>query len=111
VIDSTSRTAKHTRCSGRPKRQRPPTRTDRGVQGDAEKRLAQYPPGVRLNVHLTHDGEDAFRHACKMGLEGIVSKHGCIAGGYRRAPLPADTRTGQHHSPRADKSLPRPRTR
>jgi ATP-dependent DNA ligase len=31
-------------------------------------------PGVRLNEHLAHDGESVFRHACKMGLEGIVSK-------------------------------------
>ena len=31
-------------------------------------------PGLRLNEHLAHDGELVFRHACKMGLEGIVSK-------------------------------------
>src|SRR5262249_25070919 len=32
-------------------------------------------PGVRLNEHLDHeDGDVVFRHACKMGLEGIVSK-------------------------------------
>ena len=31
--------------------------------------------GVRLNEHLEHDsGPMAFAHACKMGLEGIVSK-------------------------------------
>jgi ATP-dependent DNA ligase len=31
--------------------------------------------GVRLNEHLEHeDGEVVFCHACKMGLEGIVSK-------------------------------------
>jgi bifunctional non-homologous end joining protein LigD len=31
--------------------------------------------GGRLNEHLEHnDGEAVFRHACKMGLEGIVSK-------------------------------------
>jgi ATP-dependent DNA ligase len=31
--------------------------------------------GLRLNGHLEHeDGELVFRHACKMGLEGIVSK-------------------------------------
>jgi bifunctional non-homologous end joining protein LigD len=29
---------------------------------------------LRLNEHLAHDGELVFRHACKMGLEGIVSK-------------------------------------
>jgi bifunctional non-homologous end joining protein LigD len=31
-------------------------------------------PGLRLNEHLAHDGESVFRHACKLGCEGIVSK-------------------------------------
>jgi bifunctional non-homologous end joining protein LigD len=32
-------------------------------------------PGLRLNEHLEHeDGEVVFRHACKLRLEGIVSK-------------------------------------
>jgi bifunctional non-homologous end joining protein LigD len=32
-------------------------------------------PGVRLNEHLDHpDGIAVFEHACRMGLEGIVSK-------------------------------------
>ena len=32
-------------------------------------------PGVRLNEHLEHpEGLTVFQHACKMGLEGIVSK-------------------------------------
>jgi bifunctional non-homologous end joining protein LigD len=32
-------------------------------------------PGLRFNEHLEHeDGEMVFRHACKLGLEGIVSK-------------------------------------
>src|SRR5262245_33866917 len=31
--------------------------------------------GVRLNEHLAHeDGNVVFRHACKLGLEGVVSK-------------------------------------
>ena len=31
--------------------------------------------GIRFNEHLEcDDGEIVFRHACKMGLEGIVSK-------------------------------------
>jgi bifunctional non-homologous end joining protein LigD len=31
--------------------------------------------GLRLNEHLEDDdGDVVFRHACKMGLEGIVSK-------------------------------------
>jgi ATP-dependent DNA ligase len=37
--------------------------------------LRRASPGLRLNEHLEHeDGETVFRHACKMGLEGIVSK-------------------------------------
>jgi bifunctional non-homologous end joining protein LigD len=30
--------------------------------------------GLRLNEHFLHSGDVVFRHACKMGLEGIVSK-------------------------------------
>ena len=31
--------------------------------------------GVRLNEHVEHpEGEVVFRHACRMGLEGLVSK-------------------------------------
>ena len=37
--------------------------------------LAKAGSGLRLNEHLEHDdGEVVFRHACKLGLEGIVSK-------------------------------------
>ena len=37
--------------------------------------LRQSRQGVRLNEHLEHDcGQTVFQHACKMGLEGIVSK-------------------------------------
>jgi bifunctional non-homologous end joining protein LigD len=37
--------------------------------------LAKAGSGLRLNEHLEHDdGEVVFRHACKFGLEGIVSK-------------------------------------
>ena len=31
-------------------------------------------PGLRWNEHIEGDGETIFRHACKLGLEGIVSK-------------------------------------
>jgi bifunctional non-homologous end joining protein LigD len=31
-------------------------------------------PGVQFNTHLAQPGDLVFRHACKMGLEGIVSK-------------------------------------
>jgi bifunctional non-homologous end joining protein LigD len=30
--------------------------------------------GLRLNEHIEADGLDVFNHACKLGLEGIVSK-------------------------------------
>ena len=30
--------------------------------------------GLHLNEHFIHSGDVVFRHACKMGLEGIVSK-------------------------------------
>jgi bifunctional non-homologous end joining protein LigD len=30
--------------------------------------------GIRFNEHMDGDGETVFRHACKFGLEGIVSK-------------------------------------
>jgi bifunctional non-homologous end joining protein LigD len=31
-------------------------------------------PGLRWNEHIEGDGGTIFRHACKLGLEGIVSK-------------------------------------
>jgi bifunctional non-homologous end joining protein LigD len=31
-------------------------------------------PGLRINEHLPYPGDVVFQHACKMGLEGIVSK-------------------------------------
>jgi bifunctional non-homologous end joining protein LigD len=31
-------------------------------------------PGLQFNQHLTHPGDIEFGQACKMGLEGIVSK-------------------------------------
>jgi bifunctional non-homologous end joining protein LigD len=36
--------------------------------------LAKTGPGIRFNEHMEGDGETVFRHACKLGLEGIVSK-------------------------------------
>ena len=37
--------------------------------------LARAAPGLRFNEHLTEqDGPLVFAHACKLGLEGIVSK-------------------------------------
>src|ERR1700704_6877331 len=43
--------------------------------------------GVRLNEHLEHpDGDVVFQHACKMGLEGIVSKR--LGSRYRSGRSP-----------------------
>jgi ATP-dependent DNA ligase len=36
--------------------------------------LAKAGPGIRLNEHMEGDGATVFRHACKLGFEGIVSK-------------------------------------
>ena len=36
--------------------------------------LARAAPGLRLNEHIEEDGPTVFAHACKLGLEGIVSK-------------------------------------
>jgi bifunctional non-homologous end joining protein LigD len=44
-------------------------------------------PGVRLNEHIEHpEGDVVFRHACKMGLEGIVSKR--LGSHYRSGRTP-----------------------
>ena len=40
-----------------------------------ERILARAAPGIRFNEHLDEeDGPLVFEHACKLGLEGIVSK-------------------------------------
>jgi bifunctional non-homologous end joining protein LigD len=31
-------------------------------------------PGIRFNEHMEGDGSTVFAHACKLGLEGVVSK-------------------------------------
>jgi len=43
--------------------------------------LAKAGPGIRFNEHIEGDGPTVFAHACKMGLEGIVSKR---AGSFYR---------------------------
>src|SRR5215831_14186806 len=44
-------------------------------------------PGVQLNEHMElEDGAVVFRHACKMGLEGIVSKR--LGSPYRSGRSP-----------------------
>jgi bifunctional non-homologous end joining protein LigD len=36
--------------------------------------LAKAGSGIRFNEHIKGDGSIVFCHACKLGLEGIVSK-------------------------------------
>jgi bifunctional non-homologous end joining protein LigD len=51
------------------------------------KAVAKARPGIRFNEHIECDGPTVFAHACKMGLEGIVSKRG-------RPTVPAARPTG-----------------
>jgi ATP-dependent DNA ligase len=39
------------------------------------KLLAKAPAGIRYSEHLEGDGAAIFAHACRLGAEGIVSKH------------------------------------
>jgi bifunctional non-homologous end joining protein LigD len=39
------------------------------------KVLAKAPAGIRYSEHIEGDGAAIFAHACKLGAEGIVSKH------------------------------------
>jgi hypothetical protein len=45
-----------------------------GRKGTLEIVFAKAGPGIRFNEHMDGDGETVFRHACTLGLEGIVSK-------------------------------------
>jgi len=36
--------------------------------------VARASPGIRFNEHIEGDGPTVFAHACKLGLEGVVSK-------------------------------------
>jgi bifunctional non-homologous end joining protein LigD len=43
------------------------------------EKLLSRSSGIRFSEHLAGDGEIIFAHACKMGLEGIVSKRRDVA--------------------------------
>jgi bifunctional non-homologous end joining protein LigD len=51
-----------------------------GRKAMLEMILAKSGPGIRLNEHMEGD-ESVFRHACELGLEGIVPKR-------KDSPLP-----------------------
>ena len=38
------------------------------------KLLSRTAPRIQFNEHIEEDGATVFEHACKLGLEGIVSK-------------------------------------
>jgi bifunctional non-homologous end joining protein LigD len=49
-----------------------------------EKLLSRSRVGIVFNEHTDQDGAAVFQHACKMGLEGIVSKR--LSAPYRSGP-------------------------
>jgi bifunctional non-homologous end joining protein LigD len=56
--------------------------------GDRKKKLAKLlarkAAGILLNEHTDQDGATVFRHACKLGFEGIVSKR--LSAPYHSGP-------------------------
>ena len=48
------------------------------------KMLARGGVAITYNEHLNHDGPKVFEHACRLGLEGIVSKR--LDAPYRSGP-------------------------
>jgi hypothetical protein len=45
-----------------------------GRKATLEMIVAKAGPGIRFNQHIEGDGETVFRHACKLGLEGIEAQ-------------------------------------
>jgi bifunctional non-homologous end joining protein LigD len=62
------------------------------------KLIAHAGPGIQLNEHIEGDGPIVFHHACKLGLEGIVSKRKDSS--YRLKLSPSTSTMGcvVHHS-------------
>jgi bifunctional non-homologous end joining protein LigD len=54
--------------------------------------LAKAGPGLRFNQHIEAHGPTVFVHACKMGLEGMVSKRKNST--YRSGSFPPGSRSG-----------------
>jgi len=61
------------------------------------KLLAPVAGGIELNEHLEADGATIFRHACKLGCEGIVSKQ--RASSYRSGRVRTWIKTKNPDSP------------
>jgi hypothetical protein len=53
--------------------------------GDDHRRIVGQAAGIAFNEHTDADGAVVFRHAWRIGLEGIVSKQ--LAAPYRSGPL------------------------
>jgi bifunctional non-homologous end joining protein LigD len=62
-----------------------------------EKLLTGAPAGIRYTEHLEGDGATIFAHACKLGAEGIVSKH--REHPYRAGPSKAWLKTKNPQAP------------
>jgi len=63
--------------------------TDWAAQGLEQRkarlqRLLEHAGDIRFNPHFEGDGTVIFKHACKLGLEGIVSKRRDLP--YRPGP-------------------------
>jgi bifunctional non-homologous end joining protein LigD len=69
---------------------REPFETRKAKLASLLKRAA---PGLRLNEHIEADGPTVFAHACKMGLEGIVSKRKTSPYRSGRRPIGSRART------------------
>jgi hypothetical protein len=54
--------------------------------------LLAHSDGIRFSEHFDGDGAIIFAHACKLGLEGIVSKRRDLP--YRLRPVPGMDQTG-----------------
>jgi bifunctional non-homologous end joining protein LigD len=52
-------------------------------------------PGIEISPHLDHGGEEMLRHACELGLEGIVAKR---KDAPYRARLRAHLAQGEMHA-------------
>jgi bifunctional non-homologous end joining protein LigD len=59
--------------------------------------LTKISDGIRISEHIEGDGETVFRHACKLGCEGIVSKQ--RASIYRSGRVRAWIKTKNPESP------------
>jgi ATP-dependent DNA ligase len=64
------------------KDQRPLSLSERRAK--LERLLEGFAAGIVFNEHTDQDGEAVFRQACRMGLEGIVSKR--VSSPYRSGP-------------------------